>query len=94
MANYLKHDNHLIVWPVLTPDTESELCTSHIGMRARYNMLTKELLDDCLEMYKADTEKSYRFVLKRAAGDIEIPLDQTVEEVGMRNGDYLHTIVA
>ncbi|MCQ6275478.1 hypothetical protein JMM81_10965 [Bacillus sp. V3B] len=94
MANYLKYDNHLIVWPVLKPYTESKLCTSHIGMRARYNMPTKELLDDCLDMYKADKEKNYRFVLKRASGDVEISLDQTVEEAGMRNGDYLQIITA
>lgn len=94
MANYLKGDNHLIVWPVLAPETENELYTSYIGLRARYNMSTKELLNDILDLYKADKGKNYTIVLKRATGDIEIPLDGTVKEVGMRNGDFLQVISA
>ena len=45
MVNYLKDDKHLIVWPVLVPTTENELLTSHIGLKTRYNMTTKELLE-------------------------------------------------
>lgn len=92
MVNYLKDQNHLIVWPVLAPESENELCTSHIGMRARYDMLASELLDECLALYKADQNKNYRFMIKRAAGDMEIPLNVTVKEAGMRNGDYLKIV--
>ena len=48
----------------------------------------------CLDPYKADKEKNYTLLLKRAAGDVVIPLDGTVKEVGMRNGDYLQVITA
>ena len=94
MPNYLKHENQLIVWPVLMPEAENELCTSYIGLRARYDMSTKELLNDALDIYKADKEKNYRVLLKRAAGDQEIPLDETVKEAGLRNGDFLQIITA
>lgn len=94
MVNYLKDGKHLIVWPVLVPATENELLTSHIGLKTRYNITTKELLNDILDLYKADKEKNYTLLLKRAAGDVVIPLDGTVKEVGMRNGDYLQVITA
>ncbi len=90
--DYLKDENHLIVWFVLRPEIEKELGTSYLGMRARYNMTTNELLQEILDTYKADKDKNYRFVLKRAAGDIDISLDQTVREAGMRNGDCLQVI--
>ncbi|WP_338448719.1 hypothetical protein R4Z09_21235 [Niallia oryzisoli] len=90
--DYLKDENHLLVWFVLRPEIETKLGTSYLGMRARYNMTTNELLKEILDTYKADKEKSYRFVLKRAAGDIEISLDKTVREAGMRNGDCLQVI--
>jgi hypothetical protein len=92
--DYLKNENHLIVWFVLRPEIETELGTSYLGMRARYNMTTNELLQQMLDTYKADKEKNYRFVLKRAAGDIEISLEKTVREVGIRNGDCLQIIAA
>ena len=76
------------------PTTENELLTSHIGLKTRYNMTTKELLNDILDLYKADKEKNYTLLLKRAEGDVVIPLDGTVKEVGMRNGDYLQVITA
>ena len=66
MPNYLKHDNHFIVWPVLVATTENELLTSHIGLKTRYDMTTKELLNDILDLYKADKEKNYTLLLKRA----------------------------
>jgi hypothetical protein len=94
MPNYLKHENHLIIWPVLVPEAENELCTSYIGLKARYDMSTKELLNDALDIYKADKEKNYRLLLKRAGGDQEIPLDETVKEAGLRNGDFLQIITA
>jgi hypothetical protein len=94
MPNYLKHENHLIVWPVLVPEVENELCTSYIGLKARYDMSTKELLHEALEIYRADKKKNYRLLLKRATGDQEISLDRTVKEAGMRNGDFLQIITA
>ena len=52
-------------------------------------MTTDQLLEVCLDTYQADKEKNYRFVFKRAHGDIEIPLGQTLKEAGFRNGDYI-----
>ncbi|WP_394236394.1 EsaB/YukD family protein [Niallia oryzisoli] len=92
--DYLKDENNLIVWFVLRPEIETELGTSYLGMRARQDMTTKELFYQILDTYKADKEKNYRFVLKRAAGDIELSLDQTVRDAGMRNGDCLQVIAA
>ena len=52
LANYLKHENQLIVWPVLKEVTENDLLQGNIGLRARYDMTTKELLDACLEAWE------------------------------------------
>ena len=35
MANYLKHENQLIVWPVFKEAQESDLFLGNIGLRAR-----------------------------------------------------------
>ncbi|WP_338448711.1 hypothetical protein R4Z09_21195 [Niallia oryzisoli] len=94
MANYLKQDNHLIVWPVLKEVTENDLFQGNIGIRARYDMTNKELLEACLEAWKANVEKSYTLRLIRADYEIEISLEQTVKEAGIRNGDYLEIISA
>ena len=34
MANYLKQENQLIVWPVLKEVTENDLFQGNIGLRA------------------------------------------------------------
>lgn len=92
--DYLKDKNHLIVWFVLEPESDSQLSTSYLGMRASYDMSTRELMQQILDAYKANKEKNYRFVLKRAAGDVELSLEETLQEAGMRNGDYLQVIPA
>ncbi len=91
MANYLKHENQLIVWHVMRRETEQN--RSNIGLPTRYDMTTNELLEACLDTYQADKEKNYRFVFKRGNGDVEIPLDKTLKEAGFRNGDYLEIIL-
>ena len=55
----------LIVWHVLRPE-ENELVPSNIGLPTRLDVTTNELLKTCLDTYKADKEKNYRFFLKRA----------------------------
>lgn len=94
MANYLKHENQLIVWPVLQEDAESDLFRCGIALRARYDMTNKELLDACLAAWQVETEKDYRLLLIRASGEVHIPLDQTVKEFGIRNGDHLQIVAA
>lgn len=94
MANYLKHENQLIVWPVLQEDAENDLFRCSIAVRARYDMTNKELLDACLNAWQVENEKSYRLLLIRADEEIEVLLDQTVKEFGIRNGDYLQIIAA
>ncbi|KAA9028522.1 hypothetical protein [Niallia endozanthoxylica] len=94
MANYLKQENQLIVWPVLKEVTENDLFQGSIGLRARYDMTNKELLGSCLDAWKADKEKNYRLFLIRADGQVEISLNGTVKEAGIRNGDYLEIVVA
>ncbi|WP_071394113.1 hypothetical protein [Bacillus tuaregi] len=89
--DYLKDQNHLIVWFVLEPETDT-LSTSYLGKRARLDMTTMELLQEILDDYKADKEKNYRFVLKRGTEDVELSLEKTLQDVGMRNGDYLQVI--
>jgi hypothetical protein len=95
MANYLKHENQLIVWPVLQERLESDLFHSHVAIRARYDMTNQELLDACLDMFEADKEKKYRFVLVRAnEEEVELSLTQTIAEAGLRNGDPLRIVAA
>jgi hypothetical protein len=89
VANYLKHDHQLIVWPVMQEALESDLFQSHVGIRARYDMTNKELLDSCVETFQLLKTKSYRIFLMRANEEIELPLDQTIAEAGIRNGDPL-----
>lgn len=90
MAHYLKNENNLIVWHVMREETEQN--RSNIGLPAHYDMTTDELLEACLDTYKADKEKKYRFVFKRAEGEIEIPFGKTLKEAGFRNGDFLEII--
>ena len=45
LANYLKHENQLIVWPVLKELTENDMLVGNLGLRARYDMTIQELLD-------------------------------------------------
>ncbi|MCQ6278976.1 hypothetical protein [Bacillus sp. EB600] len=94
MANYLKQENQLIVWPVLKEVTENDLFQGNIGIRTHHHMSTKELLQVCLKAWKVNMEGNYRLFLIRADGQIEISLDETVKEAGIRNGDYLEIITA
>ena len=87
MPNYLKHDNQLIVWHVLS--RENEMNPSNIGLPTRLDVTTDQLLEACLDTYQADKEKNYRFFLKRGQGDMDIPLGVTLKEAGIRNGDYI-----
>jgi hypothetical protein len=89
MANYLKHENQLIVWPVLKEVTENNLFQGSIGLKARYDMTNKELLNACLEAWKVNNDKNYRLFLIRGDGKTEISLEENVKEAGLRNGDYL-----
>ena len=75
LANYLKHENQLIVWPVLKELTENDMLVGNLGLRARYDMTTKELLDACLEAWEVTENKNYRLVLVRADGEHEISLE-------------------
>ena len=63
LANYLKHENQLIVWPVLKELTENDMLVGNIGLRARYDMSIQELLDACLEAWEVTENKNYRLVL-------------------------------
>ena len=63
MANYLKHENQLIVWPVLKEVTENDLFQGNIGIRTHYDMSTKELLEACLEAWKVNNERELSFIL-------------------------------
>ena len=83
MPNYLKDDNNLIVWHVLS--RENEMNPSNIGLPTRFDLTTDQLLETCLDTYKADKEKKYRFFLKREQGDIDIPLGVTLKEAGIRH---------
>jgi hypothetical protein len=95
MANYLKQENQLIVWPVLKEVTENDLFQGNIGLRALGTMTTKELLEACLEAWKLDKDsKNYKLLLIRADKQIEVPLEGTVEEAGIRNGDFLEIVAA
>ena len=94
MPNYLKNENHLIVWPVLKDTYYNDLCICNLVMRARYDMTTNELLENCLEIYEIDKEKNYELILNRADGDSVVPMNITVKEAGLRNGDYLTVISA
>ncbi|HEY4549640.1 MAG TPA: hypothetical protein VIG98_05115 [Bacillus sp. (in: firmicutes)] len=87
MPNYLKDKNNLIVWHVLK--REKEMNPSNIGLPTRLDLTTDQLLETCLDTYKADKEKKYRFFLKREQGDIDIPLGVTLKEAGIRHGDYI-----
>jgi hypothetical protein len=86
MANYLKHENQLIVWPILK---ENNLFHGSIGLNARYDMTNKELLKACLEVWKVNNDKHYRLFLIRGDGKTEISLEENVREASLRNGDYL-----
>lgn len=66
----------------------NELDKSYTGMRVQDNMTTKELLDAIIDTYQVDKEKNYRMVLRRSQGEMDIPLEQTLKEAGIRNGDY------
>ncbi len=88
MANYLKQENQLIVWPVLKEASENMFHGS-IGLNARYDMTNKELLEACLEAWKVGNDKNYRLFLIRGDGKTEISLEGNVKEAGLRNGDYL-----
>jgi hypothetical protein len=94
MPNYLKNENNLILWPVLKEVTENDLFQGNIGLRARYDMTMEELLTACLEAWKVNREGSYRLLVNRAEGGIELPLEGTVKEAGLRNGDFLEIIAA
>jgi hypothetical protein len=94
VANYLKHENHLIVWPVSQEALESDLFQGNIALNARYDMSNKELLDACVEALQLDKNKSYRIILVRANGEVELSLNQTVAEAGLRNGDPLKITAA
>jgi hypothetical protein len=91
MSNYLKHENQLIVWPILK---ENNLFHGSIGLNARYDMTNKELLDACLAAWKVGNDKNYRLFLIRGKGKIEISLEGNVREAGLRNGDYLEILEA
>ena len=94
MANYLKQENQLIVWPVFKEVTESDLFQGNIGLRALGTMTTKELLEACLEAWQLNKEDNYKLVLVRADKQIEVPLEGTVKEAGIRNGDFLEIVAA
>ena len=66
----------------------------NIGLRALGTMTTKELLEACLEAWQLNKEDNYKLVLVRADKKIEVPLEGTVKEVGIRNGDFLEIIAA
>ena len=63
MANYLKQENQLIVWPVLKEVTENDLFQGNIGIRAHHHMTTKELLQACLEAWKVNNGRKLSFIL-------------------------------
>lgn len=92
MTNYLKLDNSLVVWHVQKID--NELDKSYIGMRVQSDITIKELLDAILNTYQVDKNKNYQIVLRRAQGIIDIPLEKSLEEAGIRNGDYFDIIEA
>lgn len=94
MPNYLKNENHLIVWPVLKDTYYNDLCICNLVMRARYDMTTNELLENCIETFQIDKDKNYEMILNRADGDTVIPMDVTVKEAGLRNGDYFTIVTA
>ena len=94
MANYLKQENQLIVWPVLKEVTENDLFQGNIGLRALGTMTTRELLEACLDAWKLNKEENYKLFLIRADKQIEISLEGTVKEAGIRNGDFLEIVAA
>ncbi|MEW9670017.1 hypothetical protein [Ammoniphilus sp. 3BR4] len=91
MANYLKDSNHLIVWPVFKEYAENDLFFCNIGVRARYDMTSRELLEACLDAWQLKKDQEYKLCLIRADRQTEIPLDsnQSIREIGLRNGDPL-----
>jgi hypothetical protein len=90
VANYLMHENQLIVWPALQERLESDLFQANVALRARYDMTNKELLDACKDLFQLDKEKNYRLFLIRADKEnTELELNQTLAEAGIRNGDPL-----
>jgi hypothetical protein len=88
MPNYLKHENQLIVWPVLKEAAENMFHGS-IGLNVRYDMTNKELLAACLEAWKVNNDKNYRLFLIRSDGKTEVSIDGNIRAAGLRNGDYL-----
>ncbi|WP_134703372.1 hypothetical protein [Ammoniphilus sp. YIM 78166] len=96
MANYLKDPNHLLVWPVWKEVTQNDLFFCNIGIRARYDMTGKELLDACVDAWQLAKDRSYKLSLIRADGQRVIPLDtnQSIREIGLRNGDPIEIDIA
>lgn len=92
VPNYLKQENQIIVWAVLKEDQETDLFRCNIGVPTNLEMTNKELLDACLAAWEVKNEKKYRLLLIRANGEIDVPLNQTLKDVGMRNGDYLQLV--
>lgn len=92
MSNYLKNPNHLMVWPASKDLEESDLLFGNIGVKARYDMTCKELLNACLDAWQKNKETThYRFFLLRDHQEYEIHADdkQTIKEAGIRHGDPL-----
>jgi hypothetical protein len=94
VANYLKNENHLIVWPASQEALASDLFWGNIALNARFDMTNQELLDACVEALQLKKDKSYRMLLVRANGEVELSLNQTVAEAGLRNGDPLKIVAA
>lgn len=92
MANYLKDENQLIVWPVWNEATESDSFQGNIGIKIRYDLTNKELLQECLNAWKIDVDKGYCLFLVRAEGKKEISLEDTVKNTGIHNGDFLEIV--
>ncbi len=94
MANYLKQENQLIVWPGLRQAMESDLFQGNIGIRTYDDMTIKELFQACLEAWKVNESGNYKLILIRAEGQLELSLEGTVKEAGIRNGDFLEIVAA
>lgn len=94
MANYLKQENQLIVWPALRQAMENDLFQGNIGIRTHHDMTTKELFQACLDAWKVKADGKYKLILIRAEGQSEISLEGTVKEAGIRNGDFLEIVAA
>ena len=63
MANYLKHENQLIVWPVLKEVTENDLFQGNIGLRARYDMTNKGIAEFLFRGVESRQGKELSFIL-------------------------------